>query len=223
MLEFSDQIHPVNNWILDKLPKTEYENLLPHLTPAHLPQGKALFMPDSEIQHVYFLNHGMVSLVSITQNGETVELAMVGSEGLVGLPVIFGEETIPYMAEVRVTGNGLLMDVNALRNEFRQGGTFQRLVLRYASLLISQLSQSAICNRFHTVGERLCKWLLIACDRVKSTEFKLTQEYLSQMMGSSRPNVTVAARALQRSGIIRYNRGQITIIDRVRLEAASCE
>ena len=212
-----------DNWILTTLPRKEYVALFPHLEAVTLPQGETIYMPDDHIRYVYFPIKGMVSLVSITGGGDTIEVAMVGNEGMLGIPVVLGGDTTPYQAEVQIAGDGLKMKAHVLRDIFSQGGTLQELLLRYTNLLIGQLSQSAVCNRFHTVGQRLCRWLLVARDRVDSDNFKLTQEYLSQMMGSHRPNVTVAARTLQEMGLINYNRGQISILDRQRLEAYACE
>ena len=210
------------NWILNSLPQEEHESLLPMLQPTSLPPGQIIYVPDDYIEYVYFPSRGMV-LVSVTEDGATVEIGMVGNEGMIGIPIILGADIMPYQAEVQVEGDALKMRAEALKREFDQGGELQKLLLLYTNVLIAQLAQSALCNRFHTVGERLCRWLLITSDRVKSNEFKLTQDDLSHMMGSHRPNVTVAARVLQNAGLIHYSRGQITIIDRDGLEAAACE
>jgi CRP-like cAMP-binding protein len=214
---------PINNWILSTIPENEYERLRPHLTHIPLPQGQVLFTPDSPIDYAYFPNNGMVSLVSITEDGETVEVGMVSEEGMVGVLIILGGDTSPYQAEVQVEGDAMKLRIDVLKAEFARGGMLQTLLLRYIYTLIAQISQSAVCNRFHTVGERLCRWLLMTHDCVKSNQFNITQEYLAQMMGSHRPNVTVAARALQQIGLIEYKRGQMTIIDQRGLQSAACE
>jgi CRP-like cAMP-binding protein len=212
-----------SNWILATLPKHEYGHLLQYMEPVRLSQGETIYVSEDHIDHVYFPTSGIVSLVSLTAEGEAVEVAMVGSEGMVGIPVVLGFDTIPWRAEVQIAGDGIKMSAEVLRNEFNRGGSLQVLLHRYMYLLIIQLSQSAVCNRFHKVGERLCRWLLVAGDRAQSDEFNLTQEHISLMMGSHRPSVSVAARSLQEAGLIRYNRGQIAIVDRQGLEACSCE
>lgn len=213
----------IDNWILASLSEYEFKHLAPYLEPVTFPQSKTLYLPEQLIKTVYFPNSGMISLISITQSGETIEVGMVGNEGMVGIPVIMGADSLPYQAEVQVAGEGLMMRAEVLADRFKQGGALQELLLRYTVVLIAQLSQSAVCNRFHTVCQRLCKWLLITRDRVKSNEFSLTQEDLSYMMGSHRPNVTVAARGLQNQGLIRYYRGKITVLDEQGLELSACE
>jgi CRP-like cAMP-binding protein len=211
------------NRILSALPAGEYETLLPHLEHVELPIGVTLYMPDEPIRYVYFPNSGMLSLVSMTNEGEMIEIGMVSNEGMAGVPIIFGIDRVPYQVEVQIEGYGLKLKAEVLKEAFNDRGVIHTLLLRYAYLLIAQITQSAVCNRFHTVRERLCKWLLVARDRVKSNEFTLTQEDLSEMIGSHRPNVTVAARALQKAGLIRYRRGKITILDPAGLENSACE
>lgn len=211
------------NWILNSLPKDSLEQLLPHLKPTSLPKGDTLYIPDGHIQYVYFVNSGMVSLVSVTEGGATIEVGLVGYEGMVGIPIILGSNKSPYQAEVQVEGDALKMKAEVIREEFSGNSLLRGLLLRYTYILLAQLSQSALCNRFHTMEERLCRWLLVTCDRVKSPRFKLTQEDLSHMMGSHRPNVSVAARSLQQAGLIHYSRGQVTILDAPRLEESACE
>jgi CRP-like cAMP-binding protein len=180
-------------------------------------------LPEDIAEDVYFPNSGMVSIVSTTEDGSAVEICMVGNEGLVGIPAILGIDAAPYFSKVQIPGDAIKMKASVLRNEFNKGGSVQYMLLRYIFLLISQFSQSAVCNRFHTVEKRLCRWLLIAHDRVKVDEFKLTLESISQMMGMHRPNLSAVAGALQRAGLISYQRGKLIILDRKGLEATSCE
>lgn len=213
----------IGNWILSTLSRDVYERLVTHLEYVDLPQGMIICLPDDIIDYVYFPYSGMVSLVSITENGETVEVGLVGNEGMIGLPVILGEDTNPYQAGVQVSGDGMRLKADIIKAEFNQNDVLQRLLLRYTYVIMAQLSQSAVCNRFHTMVERLSKWLLTTRDRVMSDEFRLTQEDLSSMMGAHRPNVSIAARILLDAGVIMYKRGQISIIDGEGLQAASCE
>jgi len=211
------------NWILTSLPEGEYGPLLPHLETIGLPQGKTIYVTEDPIDYVYFPTSGMISLVSCAVGGETTQLATVGKEGMVGVSIILGTNTTPYQAEVHLQGDCMKMRADVLRHAFDRGGLLQASLLRYTHLLMSQIVQSAVCNRFHSVVQRLCRWLLVTRDHVNLDELQLTQEYLSYMMGSSRPPVSVAAEALQKVGLIRYKRGQILILDRGGLEAHSCE
>lgn len=211
------------NRILSALHRREYANLFAQLEPARLARGRTLYEFGAPVRHAYFLTGGMVSLLSIAQNGATTEVSMVGSEGLLGVPIILGVDAAPYRVTVQLPGTALRLGAEALRREFHRGGQLQALVLRYIHLLILQISQSASCNRFHTIEQRLCRWLLISRDRLDSDRIDLTQEALSHMLGAPRPRVTLAVGALKRVGLIRHTRGSIVILDGPRLEAASCE
>ena len=223
MSMFVDQSPAKNNWILNAIPLVEQERLLPHFEHVALPQSQTLFIPNDVIHHVYFPNSGMVSLVSLTEEGSTIEIGMVGNEGVVGITVILGTDTIPYQAEVQIPGDAIRIRATILLEEFNRGGEFQKVLLRYTGVLIAQLSQSAVCNRFHTMKERLSKWLLVSRDRAKSSSFRLTQDDLSHMLGTYRPNVTAVARMLQNEGLINYSRGRMMILDEGGLESAACE
>jgi CRP-like cAMP-binding protein len=165
----------------------------------------------------------MLSLLSITEEGRTIEVGMIGNEGMTGVPVILRSGKAPYEVMVQLAGNALRIRGDALREAFNRGGTLQDLLLRYTHSLLIQVAQSAACNRFHTVEERLCRWLLVSRDRVQTDTIQLTQEFISHMLGVPRTSVTMIAGALQKEGLIKYSRGKITLLDRRGLEAASCE
>ena len=211
------------NKILAALPYEEVASVGRHLESVHLKKGEVVYVTGDKIRYAYFPSAGLFSLLSTTENGSTFEIAMVGNEGMVGLPVILKNGTTPYEVTVQIATEALRIRAEVLEEEFRKGGTFQELVLRYLNVLIAQVSQLSICNRFHTVELALSRWLLSAQDRVNSDSLNLTQEVISQALGVPRTGVTMAAGALQRVGLIRYSRGKIVIIDRARLEATSCE
>lgn len=211
------------NQLLAALVKKEYDHLKPHLEPVRLTQGKILYGADGAIRYAYFPMGGMISLVSITEEGKTIEVGAIGNEGVVGIPAILGFNRSPYQVIVQLPCNAMRVRAGTLKEEFGRSGHLQSLLLRYTHTLLTQVSQSAACNGFHKVEERLCRWLLISHDRVKSNTFYLTQEFLSQMMGVPRTSVTMIAGKLQGAGLISYRRGKIQIIDRKKLESASCE
>jgi CRP-like cAMP-binding protein len=223
MREFVKEF-PVLNRLLSSLPHAEYEHLLPKLEQVHMPKGKILYHAGDTVRHAYFIDSGMVSLLSTTAEGATVEVGMVGSEGAVGLPVILRTNKTPYQVMVQIAvGSAWRIKSDVLRDEFDRGGKLQDLLLRYTHVLLTQISQSAVCNRFHSSEERLGRWLLITNDLVKEDTFLLTHELIAHMLGTPRTGVTMAAGALQREGLIRYSRGKITILDRPALESAACE
>jgi CRP-like cAMP-binding protein len=214
---------PFDNHLLAALPREEYARLAPHLEVVRLPAGRVLCEAGSGIRHLYFLKGGMASLLSITEDGHSVEVGMIGNEGVVGLPAVLGVDSAPYKVVMQLSGNALRIRADALRAEFVRGGRLQGLLLRYMHTLLTQISQSAACNRYHTMKARLCRWLLISRDRAHTNTLLLTQEFLSQMIGAPRSRVTLVAGDLQRAGLIRYSRGKIIILDRRALEAQSCE
>jgi len=211
------------NGLLTALPPIEYERLSPHLELVRLTPGKILYNAGDLVSYAYFPKGGMISLLSITEDGRTIEVAMIGNEGMMGVPIILRNRVAPYQMMVQLAGNALRIRENVLRVEFDRGGKLQDLLLRYTHSVLIQVAQSAACNRFHTVEERLCRWLLVSRDRVQTDTLHLTQEFLSHMLGVPRTSVTMIAVNLQKEGFIRYNRGRITILDRSGLEAASCE
>ncbi len=222
MLAVSKQL-AIQNRILAALPHEEFARLLAHLENVFLEKGEIIYLTGDDIQYAYFLGSGLLSFLSTTETGSTIEVAMVGNEGIVGLPVILRNRTIPYEVTVQFAAEAFRIKADALREEFDRGKTFHELVLRYLSLLIDQISQSSICNRFHTLEETQSRWLLTVQDRVNSDSLNLTQETISHALGVPRTAVTMAAGRLQRAGLIRYSRGKILILDRARLEANSCE
>ena len=213
----------VKNRLLAALPHEEYKRLQPQLELIQLSKRRTLYEAGDRIRHAYFLNSGMGSLLAITESGATVEIAMVGNEGMLGLPVVLRSHTTPYRIMIQMPGDAMRIKAEAILAEFKRGGELQDLLLSYTQALITQISQSAVCNRFHTMEKRLCRWLLIAHDRVDGDTFHLTQEIISYMMGAPRTGVTMAAGTLQDAGLIRYKRGKITILDRTGLEESACE
>lgn len=211
------------NLILGALRDREYEHLYPSLEPVALAQGKTLYGAGDTALHAYFLLSGMISLVAVTEDGKAIEVGMVGNEGMVGIPIVLGIKIMPYLVVTQLPGTALRIRSDRLKAEFNLGGQFHDLLLRYTNTLITQLSQSASCNMFHTVKARLCRWLLIARDRVQSDTLCLTQEFLSQMIGAPRTSVTTIAGLLQSEGLVNYQRGKIVILDVAGLESASCE
>lgn len=213
----------MRNRILAGLPREELDQLLPHLEEIKLEKGETVYLTGDNIKHAYFPANGLLSLLVTTETGSTVEVASVGSEGVVGLPVILRNYLIPYEVTVQFTTDVLKIRAKRLQEEFDKGKTLHEFVLRYLNLLIAQISQSSICNRFHPLNEALSRWLLTVQDRVNSDNLNLTHETISHCLGVPRTAVTAAAGELQRAGIIRYMRGNISILDRVKLEEKSCE
>lgn len=223
MLQSSPPRVLAQNRLLATLPRDEYARLLPHLSWVRLAQGETLYEAGDSVRHAYFPVGGMVSLLSTTEDGQTVEVAMVGNEGMVGVPILLRVDQSPYKVMVQLPTTALRIKAEPLRREWDQGGQLQFLLLRYTHTLLTHISQSAACNRFHSVEQRLCRWLLIGRDRVKSDTLHLTQEIISHMLGSPRTSITTIAGTLQTAGLIRYRRGKITITNLSGLEAASCE
>lgn len=212
-----------DNDILTAIPRQHYPFLFSELEPVQLSRGKIIYDLAEQISFAFFIVSGAVSLLSITQDGSTIQIAMVGNEGVLGIPATRGINKPPYQVMVQIPGRAMRVRVDVLVNEFNRDGPLRDLILRYAQALIWQISQSAACNRFHTVEERLCRWLLTSHDRVRADNIQLTQETLSHMLGATRPNVTDAAINLRNAGLIDYHHGNIQILDRVRLESAACE
>jgi CRP-like cAMP-binding protein len=213
----------VGNRILAGLPRKEYARILPNLARVTLKSGQVLYEPGGIMQLAYFLDTAVVSILSLAEDGTSLEVSVVGHEGLIGVPIVLGSHGLPYKIVVQGSGTAWRMKADALRKEFYLCGPLHKLVLHYLHTMIVLLSQSSACNRFHTVQQRLCRWLLTSQDRAGSNEIESTQEFLSQMLGVNRGSANQAARALQRASLIRYSRGRITILNRAGLEAAACE
>ena len=214
---------PCDNRLLAALPAEVYGRLRPALEPAAVALGEVVYDIGKRMEHIYFPTTAVVSLIYTMEDGATAEMGLVGNEGVVGIALFMGGETTPNQAVAQVAGGGCRMKPQTLLEEFRRGGPFQLALLRYTQALMTQISQTAVCNRLHPVEKRLCRWLLLTRDRVPSDELLMTQEFIAHMLGVRREGVTAAARRLQEEGMIRYTRGHITILDRVRLEAAVCE
>jgi CRP-like cAMP-binding protein len=204
------------------LPRDEYDRLRPHLVKVSLSLKDILYEPNGPIAHVFFPLNGVVSLV-IIDGGFTLEVGIIGNEGMVGTPVFLGADRSPTKAIVQIPGEALRMKAKVFLQEMRRGGALHSLVERYTQAMINQISQSIVCNHRHSVEKRMCRWLLMSHNRVEGDEFPLTHEFLAQMLGVRRPTVTAVAGTLQKAGLINYHRGRITVIDRKGLEAASCE
>jgi len=211
------------NRLLGLLPPRDYARLLPHLQRIPLGYRQSLYRANSAIQFVYFIETGVGSLVNTMANGRAAEVGTIGNEGLVGLPIVFGDDRAPTSVYVQVPGAGLKMKAALFKREMARGASMRSVMLRYAHAFFNQVAQSAACNHFHSIDQRCCRWLLMTHDRMQSDEFLLTQEFLAMMLGVQRTGVTVAASALQRAGLIRYSRGNVTIIDRRALLRRSCE
>ncbi len=221
MLQSSQNL--VFNKLLAGLPQEEYERLLPNLETISLRLKQMLYQPYEPIKYVYFPNSGVISLLNVMEDGGAIEVATIGNEGMVGIPILLGADQVPAETFVQVPGEALRMTVGVFKREVTPGSPLHTLLLRYTQTLINQIAQSAACNRLHTLEERACRWLLLTQDRVDSDEFPMTQEFLSHMLGVRRASVSEVATMLQKAGLISYHRGKITILDRKGLESASCE
>jgi CRP-like cAMP-binding protein len=213
----------MDNDILTALPRQHYPILFSELEPVQLSRGKIIYDLAEQISFAFFIVSGAVSLLSITQNGSTIQIAMVGKEGVLGIPATRGINKPPYQVMVQIPVRAMRVRVDVLVNEFNRDGPLRDLILRYVQALIWQISQSGACNRFHSVEERLCRCLLTTHDRTRTENVQLTQEALSHMLGATRPNVTDAAINLRSAGLIDYHHGNIQILDRAKLERAACE
>ena len=214
---------PVENHLLAALPSDEYERLFLTQEGVSLSLGQVIYESGESLEYVYFPTSSVVSLLYTMEDGSTAEMGLVGNDGIVGVALFLGGDTTPNRAVVQIAGRALRMKSKALQSEFSRGGPFQQVLLRYTQALMTQISQTAACNRLHSVEKRLCRWLLLCHDRIKSDELQMTQEFISNMMGGRRESVTIAARRLQNAGFIHYSRGHIRILDRKGLEASACE
>jgi CRP-like cAMP-binding protein len=219
----SERQSPRQNHLLAALPAVEYERLLPHLEPAPLPLGWAVYESGDAQRYVYFPTNSIVSLLYVMEDGSSAEIAIVGNEGLVGIALFMGGETTPSRAVVQSAGHGYRLRASVLKTEFGQAGELQHLLLRYTQALITQMAQTAVCNRHHALEQQLSRWLLLSLDRLATNELTMTQELIANMLGVRREGVTEAAGHLQAAGLIHYSRGKITVLDRPKLEARVCE
>jgi CRP-like cAMP-binding protein len=215
--------HLHRNHLLDALPTSDYERLAPHLQLVPMELGAALYEPGARMRYVYFPTTSIVSLLYVMEDGASAEIAIVGNEGMLGISLFMGGETTPSRAVVQSAGQGFRLKAQMLKDEFGRFGPMLRLLLRYTQALITQMAQTAVCNRHHSVDQQLCRWLLLSLDRLSSNELSMTQELIANMLGVRREGVTEAAGKLQDAGLIRYHRGKITVLDRQGLESRSCE
>jgi len=214
---------PKQNLILGMLPTEDYEKLLPQLHLVELELGHSIYESGAQLEHVYFPVQGIVSLLYVTKGGNSAELAVVGREGMIGVSLFMGGETTPNRAVVQSKCVAYRLPAAVLKALFAEGGPMQLILLRYTQALITQISQTAVCNLHHTVDQQLCRWLLLSLDRLPSNQLQMTQELIANMLGVRRQGVTESAGKLERLGLIRYGRGLITVLDRPGLEQRVCE
>ena len=214
---------PRTNHLLAALPEPELQRWLPQLESVELPLGKVLHESGVTMTHVYFPTTAIVSLLYVMENGASAEIAVVGNEGVVGVSLFMGGESTPSRAVVQSAGYGWRLKSLAMKDEFNRAGPAMHLLLRYTQALITQMAQTAVCNRHHSLDQQLCRWLLLSLDRLQGNELVMTQELIANMLGVRREGVTEGALKLQAAGLIRYARGHITVLDRAGLEARTCE
>ncbi|MFC3339889.1 Crp/Fnr family transcriptional regulator [Paracandidimonas soli] len=214
---------PRSNSLLAALPEAEWLRLKPMLEPVELPLGRVLYESGMKLSHVYFPTTAIVSLLYVMVNGASAEIAVVGREGLVGISLFMGGETTPSRAVVQSAGHGFRLRADCMKDEFNRAGPVLHLLLRYTQALLTQMAQTAVCNRHHSLDQQLCRWLLLSLDRLSGDEVVMTQELIANMLGVRREGVTEAASRLQAAGLIRYARGHIFVLDRPGLESRTCE
>jgi CRP-like cAMP-binding protein len=214
---------PRQNHLLAALPSAERQRWLPRMEAVELTLGQVLYESGGTLSHVYFPTTAIVSLLYVMENGASAEIAVVGNEGLVGISLFMGGESTPSRAVVQSAGHGFRLDAQAMKSEFNRGGPVLHLLLRYTQALITQMAQTAVCNRHHTLDQQLCRWLLLSMDRLQGNELVMTQELIANMLGVRREGVTESALKLQQAKLIRYSRGHIKVLDRAGLEQRSCE
>jgi CRP-like cAMP-binding protein len=214
---------PRQNHLLAALPSEDYERILANLELIPLPLGEALYESGIQMGYVYFPINSIVSLLYVMEDGSSAEIAVVGNEGIVGVSLFMGGESTPSRAVVQSAGHAYRLRGPLLKREFYRAGPMQRLLLRYTQALLTQMAQTAVCNRHHTLDQQFCRWLLLSFDRLTSNELVMTQELIADMLGVRREGVTEAAGNVQKAGLIKYSRGRITILDRAGLEKRACE
>jgi CRP-like cAMP-binding protein len=214
---------PIQNRILASLSAPEYERLVPYLKPVVLEYKQVLYEPHKTIRYAYFPEDSVISMVSTVFDKTLVEVGLAGSEGMVCVATFLGANSTPHQGIVQAQGRAMRIKANVLRDEFKQGGKLQELLLRHTQAFLVQIAQTSVCNRLHTLEARLCRWLLMLHDRIQGDEFLLTQDIISMMLGAQRTGVTEVAGALQKRGILSYSRGRLAILDRQKLEETACE
>jgi CRP-like cAMP-binding protein len=216
-------IDPRTNQLLAALPDADWQRWQPQLEAVAMPLGQVLYEPGATLSHVYFPGSSIVSLLYVMENGASAEIAVVGNEGIIGISLFMGGESTPGRAVVQSAGQGYRLRAQIVKDEFNSAGPVLHLLLRYIQALITQMAQTAVCNRHHALDKQLCRWLLLSLDRLPDNELVMTQELIANMLGVRREGVTEAAHKLQESGLIRYARGRITVLDRGGLEKRTCE
>ena len=219
----SDRNEPQQNHLLEALSPAARERVYSHLEPVEMPLGKVLYESGDVLRHVYFPTDSIVSLLYVMEDGASAEISVVGNEGLVGISLFMGGETTPSRALVQSAGHAHRLLGQRLKDEFHRNDEMQILLLRYTQALITQMAQTAVCNRHHSVDQQLCRWLLLSLDRLASNQLTMTQELIANMLGVRREGVTDSAGKLQKLGVIEYTRGKITVLDRPKLELLCCE
>jgi CRP-like cAMP-binding protein len=214
---------PTENHLLTALPDAEWQRWLPQLEPVEMPLGQVLYESGGTLSHVYFPTTAIVSLLYVMENGASAEIAVVGNEGIVGISLFMGGDSTSSRAVVQSAGRGLRLKAQILKEDFNRAGPVLHLLLRYTQALITQMAQTAVCNRHHSLDQQLCRWLLLSLDRLQGNELVMTQELIANMLGVRREGVTEGALKLQQAGLIRYARGHISVLDRDGLEKRSCE
>jgi CRP-like cAMP-binding protein len=214
---------PNQNHLLASLPAAEFARVAPHLERVPMLLGEMLYEPGGRLQHVFFPTTAIVSLLYVLESGASAEIAGVGNEGILGISLFMGGDTTPSSAVVQTAGHGYRLQAKLMQAEFNRGGLMQRLLLRYTQALLTQMCQTAACNRHHSIEQQLCRWLLLTLDRLPSNELVMTQELVASALGVRREGITEAAGNLQRAGLIRYRRGHIAVLKRSGLEAGACE
>jgi CRP-like cAMP-binding protein len=218
-----DSAEPRNNFLLAALPDPEWQRWRVLLEKVDMPLGQVLYESGGTLTHIYFPTTSIVSLLYVMENGASAEIAVVGKEGLVGVSLFMGGESTPSRAVVQSAGHGYRLRAQSMKDEFNRAGPVLHLVLRYTQALITQMAQTAACNRHHSLDQQLCRWLLLSLDRLRANELAMTQELIANMLGVRREGVTEAANKLQQAGLISYARGHITVLDRPGLEKRTCE
>ena len=218
-----DPSQPTANHLLATMPSAELSRWLPHLEAVDLALGQVLYESGATLNHVYFPTNAIVSLLYVMENGASAEIAVVGNEGIVGISLFMGGQSTPSRAVVQSAGQGCRLKAQVMKEEFDRAGPVLHLLLRYTQALITQMAQTAVCNRHHSLDQQLCRWLLLSLDRLQGNELVMTQELIANMLGVRREGVTEGAGKLQAAGLIRYARGRITVLDRAGLEQRTCE
>ncbi len=223
MHDASDSRHPIHNRLLSVLPPDEFGLIRRHLVPAEYAPGTMLARAGDQVRTCFFPNTGMVSLLCVTEQGRSIEAGFAGIEGMIGIPVLLGKNEMPYDALVQAPTEGFTADAREVLSLFKLNGVFHDVVLRFAYVILKQMAQTCVCNHFHSIEARLCRWLTVMCERSGDRHLRVTQEFLAHMLGVQRTSIGLIANSMQKTGSIRYARGRVEIIDLDRLRASACD